>query len=147
MVERTGFEPPAIRLPERSSDSAGSHGTVENGGEGWIRTTSNPLAGLRSNDSAGSHGTVENGGEGWIRTSVRLRGQIYSLLPLTTRPPLHEMKAGAPCGGAPMLCQRGERAPLTKAQAAPSLRCGCFKIQSSPDGQILERVKGIEPSS
>ena len=28
------------------------------------------------------------GGEGWIRTSVRLRGQIYSLLPLTTRPPL-----------------------------------------------------------
>ena len=29
------------------------------------------------------------GGEGWIRTSVRLRGQIYSLLPLTTRPPLH----------------------------------------------------------
>ena len=32
---------------------------------------------------------TENGGEGWIRTSVRLRGQIYSLLPLTTRPPLH----------------------------------------------------------
>ncbi len=32
-----------------------------------------------------------NGGEGWIRTSVRLRGQIYSLLPLTTRPPLHEV--------------------------------------------------------
>ncbi len=31
-----------------------------------------------------------SGGEGWIRTSVRLRGQIYSLLPLTTRPPLHE---------------------------------------------------------
>ena len=32
----------------------------------------------------------KDGGEGWIRTSVRLRGQIYSLLPLTTRPPLHE---------------------------------------------------------
>src|SRR6059058_3856988 len=31
---------------------------------------------------------VQDGGEGWIRTSVRLRGQIYSLLPLTTRPPL-----------------------------------------------------------
>ena len=30
-----------------------------------------------------------NGGQGWIRTSVRLRGQIYSLLPLTTRPPVH----------------------------------------------------------
>ena len=33
-----------------------------------------------------------HGGEGWIRTSVRLRGQIYSLLPLTTRPPLHEVR-------------------------------------------------------
>ena len=33
------------------------------------------------------------GGEGWIRTSVRLRGQIYSLLPLTTRPPLQGGKA------------------------------------------------------
>ena len=32
---------------------------------------------------------LENGGEGWIWTSERLRGQIYSLLPLTTRPPLH----------------------------------------------------------
>ena len=30
-----------------------------------------------------------SGGQGWIRTSVRLRGQIYSLLPLTTRPPVH----------------------------------------------------------
>ena len=30
----------------------------------------------------------EGGGQGWIRTSVRLRGQIYSLLPLTTRPPV-----------------------------------------------------------
>jgi hypothetical protein len=28
------------------------------------------------------------GGQGWIRTSVRLHGQIYSLLPLTTRPPV-----------------------------------------------------------
>ena len=28
------------------------------------------------------------GGGGWIRTSVLVRGQIYSLLPLTTRPPL-----------------------------------------------------------
>ena len=29
------------------------------------------------------------GGQGWIRTSVRKTGQIYSLLPLTTRPPVH----------------------------------------------------------
>src|SRR3954471_23837446 len=35
------------------------------------------------------------GGEGWIRTSVRLRGQIYSLLPLTTRPPLQVLGRGA----------------------------------------------------
>src|SRR3546814_18779797 len=31
----------------------------------------------------------EGGGQGWIRTSVRKPGQIYSLLPLTTRPPVH----------------------------------------------------------
>ena len=30
------------------------------------------------------------GGGDWIRTSVLIRGQIYSLLPLTTRPPLRE---------------------------------------------------------
>ncbi len=30
------------------------------------------------------------GGGGWIRTSVLVRGQIYSLLPLTTRPPLRK---------------------------------------------------------
>ena len=34
----------------------------------------------------------QRGGEGWIRTSVRKPGQIYSLLPLTTRPPLHEAR-------------------------------------------------------
>src|SRR5687767_10537434 len=39
-----------------------------------------------------------DGGEGWIRTSVRLRGQIYSLLPLTTRPPLQACHA-QPVGG------------------------------------------------
>ena len=35
-----------------------------------------------------SRSTIFTGGEGWIRTSVLVRGQIYSLLPLTTRPPL-----------------------------------------------------------
>ena len=30
----------------------------------------------------------KDGGQGWIRTSVRKPGQIYSLLPLTTRPPV-----------------------------------------------------------
>src|SRR3546814_12727909 len=32
---------------------------------------------------------MRDGGKGWIRTSLRSRGQIYSLLPLTTRPPVH----------------------------------------------------------
>ena len=32
------------------------------------------------------------GGQGWIRTSVRKTGQIYSLLPLTTRPPVHTVQ-------------------------------------------------------
>ena len=38
------------------------------------------------------------GGQGWIRTSVRKTGQIYSLLPLTTRPPVH-IFGGASCVG------------------------------------------------
>lgn len=36
---------------------------------------------------------VRFGGGGWIRTSVRVSGQIYSLLPLTTRPPLRSEPA------------------------------------------------------
>ena len=42
---------------------------------------------LRSTRNKADHQSV-TGGEGWIRTSVLVRGQIYSLLPLTTRPPL-----------------------------------------------------------
>ena len=67
-----------------------------------------------------------NGGEGWIRTSVRLRGQIYSLLPLTTRPPLHRGQAGAPHGGAPKPCQRG-----WKGRVVP--------LRSASDGRISSR--------
>src|SRR6218665_4059920 len=37
--------------------------------------------------------TFRFGGGGWIRTSVRVSGQIYSLLPLTTRPPLRSEPA------------------------------------------------------
>jgi hypothetical protein len=72
-----------------------------------------------------------NGGGGWIRTSVRLRGQIYSLLPLTTRPPLREdvgIVAGAPCGGAAAVCQRDNAlhelrclSPLRCASSAPKI--------------------------
>jgi hypothetical protein len=63
-----------------------------------------------------------HGGEGWIRTSVRLRGQIYSLLPLTTRPPL-QVKAGAPCGGVPEGCQRfGKRLSPARPMASRALQ-------------------------
>ena len=31
---------------------------------------------------------MQGGGEDWIRTNVHIRDQIYSLTPLTTRPPL-----------------------------------------------------------
>ena len=43
----------------------------------------------------------QDGGQGWIRTSVLVREQIYSLPPLTTRPPTHVllvMPAGAGSG-------------------------------------------------
>ena len=75
------------------------------------------------------------GGEGWIRTSVRLRGQIYSLLPLTTRPPL-QVGAGAlwPCA-----------LMLSTEKGRPSLRSGAPFQFRPPDGFGMERVTGIEP--
>jgi hypothetical protein len=69
-----------------------------------------------------------DGGEGWIRTSVRLRGQIYSLLPLTTRPPLQVQARRAMWRRAKAVSTRGS-----------ALSCRRFAA--------LERVKGIEPSS
>src|SRR3974377_266901 len=53
------------------------------------------------------------GGRGWIRTSVRSRGQIYSLLPLTTRPPFRPTpflacfrNASSACKHAPGFAER-----------------------------------------
>ena len=48
-----------------------------------------------------------NGGRDRIRTCVRSRGQIYSLLPLTTRPPFHQGINNFHSG--PLPCTRGER--------------------------------------
>jgi hypothetical protein len=45
---------------------------------------------LDSTPRALPENTWSLGGGGWIRTSVLVRGQIYSLLPLTTRPPLQD---------------------------------------------------------
>ena len=50
------------------------------------------------------------GGQGWIRTTVRLRGQIYSLLPLTTRPPVHTQ---------PVLGRRARKARPMAKRALP----------------------------
>src|SRR3546814_19990781 len=56
----------------------------------------------------------EDGGQGWIRTSVRKPGQIYSLLPLTTRPPVLGARFGKRSNGETRLacqCQSWERRP------------------------------------
>jgi len=58
----------------------------------WNGTLDRPQRDLRAQKSAENRRFC-GGGEGWIRTSVRLRGQIYSLLPLTTRPPLQVRQA------------------------------------------------------
>ena len=87
---------------------------------------------------------LADGGEGWIRTSVRLRGQIYSLLPLTTRPPLHEV------GQARHVAARQEAVNALHegdCLVAPPLRFGRSMLADPPDRLRLERVKGIEPSS
>ena len=72
-------------------------------------------------DFRGAPGNVSakyDGGEGWIRTSVRLRGQIYSLLPLTTRPPLHEVGRRAMWQARHVACN----AALWSTQAVRSCR-------------------------
>ena len=60
------------------------------------------------------------GGQGWIRTSVRLRGQIYSLLPLTTRPPVHTGHFAKEIEGSEAR-SRAERRPFGEAMLA----CQC----------------------
>src|SRR5438874_11979496 len=94
-----------------------------------------------------------DGGEGWIRTSVRLRGQIYSLLPLTTRPPLHEAchartvrgwssmarQARHVAAGA-MGVNASERVPRRVVPVAPRCRSGAPDFNSPPNCQNVERV-------
>jgi len=48
----------------------------------------NPKTRINTSKNSQLASKLVAGGEGWIRTSVLVRGQIYSLLPLTTRPPL-----------------------------------------------------------
>ena len=73
------------------------------------------------------------GGEGWIRTSVRLRGQIYSLLPLTTRPPLHrgrEAREMAACLDAVNAIESEELSPLASARELRPSSCRSSALQS-----------------
>ena len=86
---------------------------------------------------------VRDGGEGWIRTSVRLRGQIYSLLPLTTRPPLQKCRqarhVAAPQCGVNALHRRTCRLPPCSLR-----KPGALQFQNCPRQVTkLERVKGI----
>ena len=58
---------------------------IEPSSSAW-KAAALPLSYTR-NRSLDALSAAMDGGRGWIRTSVRSRGQIYSLLPLTTRPP------------------------------------------------------------
>jgi hypothetical protein len=67
---------------------------------------------------------------------------------LTTRPPL-QVRAGAPCGGAPKGAVNAAEPPRELCRSCRRLAAlGALQIfQQPPDWQKLERVKGIEPSS
>ncbi len=80
-------------------------------------------------------------------------GQIYSLLPLTTRPPLHEV---ATRGAILRMVVRGDgRRATWRRTIVVSTRHGALLpqrpgLKDDPirtRGFELERVKGIEPSS
>ena len=89
--------------------------------------------------------TTGPGGQGWIRTSVRLRGQIYSLLPLTTRPPVRTRRnrarlrpggcgRGYLAGGVPA-CQPNAR----PHQLAPDPRPACASPPPLPDAAVMTK--------
>src|SRR3546814_7215207 len=73
----------------------------------------------------------EDGGQGLIRTSVRKPGQIYSLLPLTTRPPVLGARFGKRSNGETRLacqCQSWERRPHEAIFPSPPPAGPKFKI-------------------
>jgi hypothetical protein len=53
------------------------------------------------------------------------------------------IEAGAPHGGALLLCQRVKALCVAREDTLAHAP----KFNHPPDGEILERVKGIEPSS
>jgi hypothetical protein len=99
LVPFAGIGPATSPLPRECSTTEPKGQTLQNNqtsgaGEG-NRTLVLSLEGFSSTielhppNPKNPHQNLKlTGGEGWIRTSVLVRGQIYSLLPLTTRPPL-----------------------------------------------------------
>ena len=74
------------------------------------------------------------GGQGWIRTSVRKTGQIYSLLPLTTRPPVHFLRGVA----------RG-KGPVPKKKrpiGETALACQCLKWERAGMNRNFSSLTG-----
>jgi hypothetical protein len=76
-----------------------------------------------------------DGGQGWIRTSVRKTGQIYSLLPLTTRPPVHFLRGVA----------RG-KGPVPKKKrpiGETALACQCLKWERAGMNRNFSSLTGL----
>ncbi len=86
MERETGIEPASLAWKARVLPLNYSRQLTQ----GAIQEASNETSKLAPEERIRFpfHSKLFNGGEGWIRTSVLVRGQIYSLLPLTTRPPL-----------------------------------------------------------
>jgi hypothetical protein len=101
--------------------------------------------------------TIKPGGQGRIRTSVaRKERQIYSLLPLTTRPPVRPRRTASYLRHRPLTYLSGKTggpsARNAHTSASRSYRAGSLcgvrpfeGLRASPSGSFLELAKGFEP--
>ena len=71
----------------------------------------------------------KNGGGGWIRTIVRRSGQIYSLVDLTTLPPLHEARR-----------KGGAREKGAAKRAAPDRKNGVYSVAAGGSQPLKGRA-------
>ena len=115
-------------------------GCIRTTADGWGRLWDDTLG------FPGLLGTFPNvagkvgGGQGWIRTSVRSRGQIYSLLPLTTRPPVHG------CAWARQALGEGARRSQPLRTISTCLRTASANI-APPSGAWSKNSEGSMSSS
>ncbi len=80
---------PPANLPRAATGAGEGNRTLVVSLEGFCSTIElHPQTQLAPPSPTRNRCVERAGGGGWIRTSVLVRGQIYSLLPLTTRPPL-----------------------------------------------------------